>query len=277
MAQSGRRARPGSFYSTTQAPLRRSRAGVLGQFQLQSRPQSADPGRPTTPDRQSLGFSTNFSPTAFWSLSWSSQYNITDGKFESQVVRLERDLHEWRASFNFIRNPNGNFAFYFSIYLTDLPELKFDYDQTTFESKCHRVGTPASTPVLLISMSFRANYLRLAKRWHDLCTSPSHPLRRNRMRGWWIPAVLVAAACSDNNSSGPGTTPESPTTLSSVSLDGAIALSWSDNAVCIRSQQFPELPRVQHHLQHRHQSDRRAGPPSLSRARPLRRSSLSAP
>ena len=50
------------------------------------------------------------------------------------------------------------------------------------------------------------------------------------MRGWWIPAVLVAAACSDNNSSGPGTTPQSPTTLSSVSLDGAIALSWSDNA-----------------------------------------------
>ena len=50
------------------------------------------------------------------------------------------------------------------------------------------------------------------------------------MRGWWIPAVLVAAACSDNNSSGPGTTPQSPTTLSSVSLDGAIALNWSDNA-----------------------------------------------
>ena len=69
----------------------------------------------------------------FWSLSWSSQYNITDGQFEIQVVRLERDLHEWRARFNFVRNPNGNFAFYFSIYLTDLPELKFDYDQTTFE------------------------------------------------------------------------------------------------------------------------------------------------
>jgi hypothetical protein len=50
------------------------------------------------------------------------------------------------------------------------------------------------------------------------------------MRGWWIPAVLVAAACSDNNGSGPGTTPQTPTTLSSVSLDGAIALTWSDNA-----------------------------------------------
>src|SRR5439155_831661 len=77
--------------------------------------------------------STSFSPTPFWALSWSSQYNITDGKFESQVVRLEREMHDWRAGFNFLRNPNGNFAFYFTIYLTDLPELKFDYDQTTIE------------------------------------------------------------------------------------------------------------------------------------------------
>jgi hypothetical protein len=90
-------------------------------------------GATTAEDRQSLGFSTNFSPTPFWSLSWSSQYNITAGEFESQVVRLERELHEWRAGFNFVQNPNGNFAFYFSIYLTDLPELKFDYDQTTID------------------------------------------------------------------------------------------------------------------------------------------------
>jgi hypothetical protein len=51
------------------------------------------------------------------------------------------------------------------------------------------------------------------------------------MRRWWIPtALLAAAACSDNNGSGPGSTPEAPTTLTSVSLDGAIALTWSDNA-----------------------------------------------
>jgi hypothetical protein len=49
------------------------------------------------------------------------------------------------------------------------------------------------------------------------------------MRGWWIPAVLLAVGCSDNNGSGPGTTPQAPTTLASVSLDGAIALTWSDN------------------------------------------------
>ena len=71
------------------------------------------------------------SPTAFWSVSWSTQYNISASRFESQVVRLERDLHEWRAGFSFVRNPNGNVAFYFSIYLSDLPELKVGYNQTT--------------------------------------------------------------------------------------------------------------------------------------------------
>jgi len=79
--------------------------------------------------QQSLGFSTAFSPTAFWNVSWSTQYNITANRFESQTVRLERVLHEWRAGFNFVRNPNGNFAFFFSVYLSDLPDIKFDYNQ----------------------------------------------------------------------------------------------------------------------------------------------------
>ena len=46
VAQSGRRARPGSFYSNTQAPIRRSSGGVLRQFQLQPGPHSTDRGRP---------------------------------------------------------------------------------------------------------------------------------------------------------------------------------------------------------------------------------------
>jgi len=132
VAQSGRQARPGSFYSSTQAPIGTTSRSFTANFNYQLNRTRPGVGVPT-PDRQSLGFSSNFSPTPFWSLSWSSQYNITDGKFESQVVRLERELHEWRAAFNFVRNPNGNVAFYFSIYLTDLPELKFDYDQTTIE------------------------------------------------------------------------------------------------------------------------------------------------
>jgi sec-independent protein translocase protein TatC len=138
VAESGRRGRPGSFFSSTQAPLRRPSRSFSANFNYQltrTRPPFgvANTLGSETADRQSLGFSTSFSPTPFWSLSWSSQYNITDGVFENQVVRLERELHEWRAAFNFVRNPNGNFAFYFTIYLTDLPELKFDYDQTTIE------------------------------------------------------------------------------------------------------------------------------------------------
>ena len=46
VAQSGRRSRPGSFYSTTQAPITAKRRRVLGEFQLQSGPHSTDPGRP---------------------------------------------------------------------------------------------------------------------------------------------------------------------------------------------------------------------------------------
>ena len=50
------------------------------------------------------------------------------------------------------------------------------------------------------------------------------------MRGWWLPLLAALGACGDdNNGTGPGTPPESPNTLSSVSLDGAVALTWSDN------------------------------------------------
>jgi hypothetical protein len=122
-----------SFYNTGQVPFSGSGRSFSANFNYSLSRTREVPGVTPGEDQQNLGFSTSFSPTPFWSLSWSSQYNITDREFESQVVRLERELHEWRAGFNFVRNANGNFAFYFSIYLTDLPDLKFDYDQATFE------------------------------------------------------------------------------------------------------------------------------------------------
>jgi hypothetical protein len=132
VADAGRRNR-GSFYNTGQVPFSGGGRSFTANFNYTLSRTRPVPGLEPPRDQQNLGFSTNFSPTPFWSLSWSSQYNITDSEFESQVVRLERELHEWRAGFNFVRNANGNFAFYFSIYLTDLPDLKFDYNQTTFE------------------------------------------------------------------------------------------------------------------------------------------------
>lgn len=84
--------------------------------------------------RSSLSLTASFSPTRYWGINWQTQYNITTGKFESNTLNLTRDLHDWRAGFNFVRNPNGNFAFYVSIHLVDLPDVKFDYSQRTSAS-----------------------------------------------------------------------------------------------------------------------------------------------
>ena len=88
---------------------------------------------PTLATSANVALGASFSPTPFWSVSWNSQYDITGRRFASQVVNLTRDLHEWRASFQFTQNANGNFAFYFVIALTDLPAVKFDYNQTTLQ------------------------------------------------------------------------------------------------------------------------------------------------
>jgi len=51
------------------------------------------------------------------------------------------------------------------------------------------------------------------------------------MRGWWLPALVLLAACSDDDpGTGPGDAPDIPASLSSTSLDGAVALVWADNA-----------------------------------------------
>lgn len=50
------------------------------------------------------------------------------------------------------------------------------------------------------------------------------------MRAWWLLGSLVAiAACSDDRTGPRGDAPDAPATLVTTSLDGAIALTWSDN------------------------------------------------
>ncbi len=123
--------RPTTFFSANQVALGRQPFAINVNYTLsRTRP---IPGLTPGVSTQNLGFRTAFSPTRFWSLSWQAQYNLTDKRFESQAVQLQRDLHEWRAAFNFTRNANGNFAVFFSVFLIDLPELKFDYNQATFE------------------------------------------------------------------------------------------------------------------------------------------------
>jgi Tat protein translocase TatC len=122
---------PSSFFSGNQQPVARGPFQVRVSYTV-SRSREVE-GQVPAPARKDLRFSTGFSPTRYWALSWSAQYNVTDKRFESHQVQLQRDLHEWRAAFNFTRNANGNFAVFFSIFLIDLPELKFDYNQSTFE------------------------------------------------------------------------------------------------------------------------------------------------
>ncbi|HEY2806680.1 MAG TPA: putative LPS assembly protein LptD [Gemmatimonadales bacterium] len=76
-----------------------------------------------------LTSSVQFSPTPHWTVSWQTSYNFTQGQFADHVVRLDRDLHDWRATFTFVKSPNGNFLFNFFLQLIDEPDLKFGYDQ----------------------------------------------------------------------------------------------------------------------------------------------------
>lgn len=134
VADLGRRRNPG-FYNTDQygpGTTGRGFSANLNYSLNRTRPTPRD-SVPDPEPQQNLGISASFSPTPLWTLDWSAQYNVTDSKFESHVLRLTRDLHEWKASFNFTSNANGNFQFFFSIFLSDLPEVKFDYDQTTIE------------------------------------------------------------------------------------------------------------------------------------------------
>jgi hypothetical protein len=82
---------------------------------------------------RTMGLSFAFDPTRNWSLSWTTQYNLTTHEFGQHAVRLERDLRRWRASFQFLKSPNGNFAFNFFISLLDQPDIKFQYDQQSVD------------------------------------------------------------------------------------------------------------------------------------------------
>ncbi|MDP2469544.1 MAG: putative LPS assembly protein LptD [Candidatus Palauibacterales bacterium] len=82
-------------------------------------------------ESQTVDGTLSFHPTPGWAARWSTQYNFTSGDFGQQLITLDRDLHRWRASFQFARSPNGNVIFSVGVHLTDAPELKGDYKQQT--------------------------------------------------------------------------------------------------------------------------------------------------
>ena len=88
-----------------------------------------------TPATTSLSSNLNFNLTEKWATSWQTQYDFEAHNFASQIVSLQRDLHDWRAIFAFTQSPNGSFAFNFLISLKAEPELKFDYHKSTFRNE----------------------------------------------------------------------------------------------------------------------------------------------
>jgi len=86
------------------------------------------------PAQSSLGANINFQLTPKWTALWQTSYDFQQRQFASQMVSLQRDMHDFRAIFGFSQAPNGNFAFNFSIGLKADPDLKFDYNKSTVRS-----------------------------------------------------------------------------------------------------------------------------------------------
>jgi lipopolysaccharide assembly outer membrane protein LptD (OstA) len=88
-----------------------------------------------TPAVTSLSSDLGFALTEHWAATWNTSYDFEQRNFASQVVSLQRDLHDWRAIFAFTQSPNGSFAFNFLISLKAEPELKFDYHKSTYRNE----------------------------------------------------------------------------------------------------------------------------------------------
>lgn len=110
------------FQASVQITLQRTRPPAAG-----------DTITRRVPTRANMVWRSAFSPTRFWSAAYETDLNLADRKFESHTVRLARNLHDWQVSFSFIENANGNFSFSFGIHLIDLPTLRFEHTQQTFD------------------------------------------------------------------------------------------------------------------------------------------------
>jgi hypothetical protein len=86
------------------------------------------------PATTSVNSSISFNLTQKWATSWQTTYDVEHHQFASQIVSLQRELHDWRAIFGFTQSPNGNFAFRFTIALKAEPDIKFDYNRATVRS-----------------------------------------------------------------------------------------------------------------------------------------------
>ena len=84
------------------------------------------------PPQSSVQGRMSFHVTEKWAAQWQTTYDVQRSEFASQVVSLQRELHDWDAIFAFSRSPNGNFSFNYFIALKAQPDIKFNYDRPQF-------------------------------------------------------------------------------------------------------------------------------------------------
>ncbi len=82
---------------------------------------------------QMLQATLRFQPTEMWEMSWRTSYDIEAQAFNDHSIRLSRDLHRWRANFDFLQTATGNWSFRFEVSLIDNSDLKFDYQQRSLD------------------------------------------------------------------------------------------------------------------------------------------------
>jgi hypothetical protein len=95
------------------------------------------PGSPIyrVPNTMTMVGDVRFNITEHWAASWNTTYDFVNRDFATQIVSLQRDLHDWRAIFAFTQSPTGSFAFNFLISLKAEPDLKFDYHKSTYKNQ----------------------------------------------------------------------------------------------------------------------------------------------
>ncbi|MFQ5537039.1 MAG: putative LPS assembly protein LptD [Gemmatimonadota bacterium] len=86
------------------------------------------------PSSQVLNGTLTLRPTEHWDLSWRTAYDLERGQFNDHTIRLTRDLHRWKANFDFLQTATGNWTFRFEVSLTDNRDLKFDYEQRNLDA-----------------------------------------------------------------------------------------------------------------------------------------------
>lgn len=112
----------------------------LNQFATGGIPSTGLPFNETTrgatlyrmPPTANINGSMSFNVTNLWSAQWQTSYDVQTKEFAQHVVQLQREMHDWDATFGFTRSPNGNFAFTFFIALRAQPDIKLDYDRPSY-------------------------------------------------------------------------------------------------------------------------------------------------